>query len=252
MLVGVHLGRVRIISRLPIREQGSMTKVLAFDTAAAACSVAVIDGDTVLAHESEICVRGHAERLVPMIQRVMRAAGMTFSDLDRLAATVGPGSFTGLRIGLACARSLALAADRPLVGITTLEAIAHATPEEARSDRTVLIALETKRDDFYFQIFDASLVPLCEPSSGNAEALFDALPDGQLLIGGDSTEKVLALLGARAKEATVSDDTIYCDAAVVARIAISREPLADPGQLVPLYLRPPDTTSPTKTDAQTR
>src|SRR5882724_7006196 len=100
-------------------------KLLAVDTALGACSVAVLDGDTVLAHRFEEMARGHAEALAPMVEEAM--AGMDFAALDRLAVTTGPGTFTGQRVGLAFMRGLRIALHKPLIGVTTLEAIAAAT-----------------------------------------------------------------------------------------------------------------------------
>ena len=93
--------------------------LLAFDVAGNACSAAVWSGGEVIAHVSEEMERGQAERLAPMLQSVMDAAALAFSQLQIIAVTVGPGSFTGIRIGLAMAKSLALATGRPLYGVTT-------------------------------------------------------------------------------------------------------------------------------------
>src|ERR1700749_3269007 len=100
--------------------------ILAIDTALEACAVALLDTGTskVIASESQAMKRGHAEALMPMIARVMKESDLTFAALDRLAVTSGPGSFTGLRVGLSAARGIALAAGKPVVGITTLSAYA--------------------------------------------------------------------------------------------------------------------------------
>jgi len=98
--------------------------VLALDTSLDACSVAIVSGDTVLADLSERMQRGQAERLAPMVREAATQAGVAFSALDRLAVTTGPGSFTGVRVGLSFARALALAIAKPCVGVSTLEALA--------------------------------------------------------------------------------------------------------------------------------
>src|SRR5277367_2116868 len=109
-------------------------RVLAIDTALAACSAAVLDTEQggILARESLPMIRGHAEALMPLISRVMEDAGLAFTDLDRVAVTTGPGSFTGLRVGISAARGIALAADRPAVGLSTLSA--YAAPHIANDD----------------------------------------------------------------------------------------------------------------------
>jgi tRNA threonylcarbamoyladenosine biosynthesis protein TsaB len=128
-------------------------KILAFDTAVMGCSVAVYDSSLdrswVERLETE---RGQAEFLVPMIQSVMQKANVGFADLDLIAVTIGPGSFTGVRIGLATARALSLASGKPLVGISTLELLL------AQSGVTgdALVLVDTKRDDFYGQVFGSA------------------------------------------------------------------------------------------------
>ena len=97
-------------------------RVLAIDTALAACSAAVLDTEQggIVASESLPMVRGHAEALLPLLQRVMQQAGVSFPDIDRVAVTTGPGSFTGLRVGIAAASGIALAAEKQAVGLPTL------------------------------------------------------------------------------------------------------------------------------------
>jgi tRNA threonylcarbamoyladenosine biosynthesis protein TsaB len=98
--------------------------ILAIDTALSACSVAVTRGDETLVSRIEPMARGQAERLAPLVDEVMRESGVSFSQIDRIAVTRGPGAFTGLRVGLAFARGLALALDKPCVGLSTLEVLA--------------------------------------------------------------------------------------------------------------------------------
>ena len=102
--------------------------ILAIDTALDACSAAVLDtgASKIIAQESQAMKRGHAEALMPLIARVMKASGIAFTALDRIAVTTGPGSFTGLRVGLSAARGIALAAEKPVVGLTTLTAYRRA------------------------------------------------------------------------------------------------------------------------------
>src|SRR3569832_1939804 len=95
--------------------------ILAFDTSIAACSVALIRDAAILAATREVMDRGQAEALMPMIERVMESARASYRDLDRIAVTTGPGSFTGVRVGLAAARGLGLASEKPIVGVLTTE-----------------------------------------------------------------------------------------------------------------------------------
>ena len=130
----------------------SMT-VLGLDSAMTGCSVALIERGRLKAERSRPDERGQAEILLPMVEETMAAAESGFEALDLIAVTVGPGAFTGLRIGLAAARGLALAANRPVAGVTTLEAVAAATEAGERRGRTLVVALETKRRDLYLQRF---------------------------------------------------------------------------------------------------
>jgi tRNA threonylcarbamoyladenosine biosynthesis protein TsaB len=206
--------------------------VLGLDTCLTACSVAVLDGGRVLAHRSEVMARGHQERLAPMAQAVMRDAGLAFDSLDRIGVTVGPGSFTGLRVGVAFAKGLASALGVPAVGIGTLEALA------AQAQGLVAAAIDARRDQLYLQVFDRGH-PLMAPDVlpvGQAAARLVELSLGRTLtvIGSGAP-----LLAAGAPGAAVMTPE-GCDARDVARLAASRSP----APLQPLYLRAPDAKLP--------
>jgi tRNA threonylcarbamoyladenosine biosynthesis protein TsaB len=129
-------------------------RVLAIDTALAACSAAVIDTEYagVLASDSLSMARGHAEALMPLIAHVMQRSKVAFLELDRVAVTTGPGSFTGLRVGVSAARGIALAADKPAVGVSTLTA--YAAPLLADDDTTpVIAAIDARHEHVYLQVF---------------------------------------------------------------------------------------------------
>lgn len=132
-----------------------LLKILAFDTAVTGCAVAVYDSGSGQSWADRVeTERGQAEILVPMIEAVMRGASVSFSDLGLIAVTKGPGSFTGVRIGLATARALALAAGLPLAGVSTLDILAH---QSGGGD--ILALIDTRRDDYYGQIFGRSPEP---------------------------------------------------------------------------------------------
>ncbi|HEY0836085.1 MAG TPA: tRNA (adenosine(37)-N6)-threonylcarbamoyltransferase complex dimerization subunit type 1 TsaB, partial [Azospirillum sp.] len=159
-------------------------KVLGLDTATSGCSAAVWDDGRVTARRAEPMARGQAEALVPMVQAVLADAGVTVDGLDRIAVTVGPGAFTGLRIALAAARGFALAAGLPIVGLTTFEAVAHALPMEERRGRRVLVAIDSRRAEPFLQLFDDELTAIGEPALLEPAAVPAWLPAGPLLVAG--------------------------------------------------------------------
>lgn len=127
--------------------------ILAIDTALEACSAALYDTDVGAprAGESIAMSRGHAEALIPLVERVMAAAGATFGDIGCYAVTVGPGSFTGLRVGLSAARSFGLATNRPVIGISTLATLA--APLFADDDHIpVAAAIDARNSNVYLQM----------------------------------------------------------------------------------------------------
>src|SRR5277367_1311893 len=121
--------------------------ILAIDTALDACAAAVLDTGSgqLIACESQPMKRGHAEALMPLIARVIKEAGLPFTALDRIAVTNGPGSFTGLRVGLSAARGIALAAGKPVVGLTTLSAYAAPVVSEG-AEQPVISAIDARHD----------------------------------------------------------------------------------------------------------
>ena len=206
--------------------------VLGLDTCLNACSVAVLDGERVLAWRSETMARGHQERLAPMAQAVMADAGLAFDRLERVGATVGPGSFTGLRVGVAFAKGLASALSRPAVGIGTLEALA------AGASGLVAAAIDARRDQIYLQIFEDG-APLMAPdvlSLGTAAARLVERAMGRPLTLIGSGAPLLAEAAPGAAILTPEG----CDARVVVRLAAARP--ATP--IRPLYLRAPDARLP--------
>jgi tRNA threonylcarbamoyladenosine biosynthesis protein TsaB len=214
-------------------------RILAIDTALEACSAAVLDteqgGGAV--YESLPMVRGHAEALIPLIARVMDRARITFSDIDRIAVTTGPGSFTGLRVGIAAARGFALATGKPAVGLSTLAA--YAAPLIAADDSLPVVAvIDARHDHVYMQAFGpggrtlvtARVVPL-------REALRFAATGAPRLIG--TGAKLLAAAWPPAERAPSAVDPLNApDIDWVARLGAAAAETGSPPK--PLYLRAPD------------
>jgi tRNA threonylcarbamoyladenosine biosynthesis protein TsaB len=219
------------------------TFVLAFDTAGSACSVAIGRDDTVLAHEIRAMRHGHAEALLPMINRVMEAAGLAPADIGIIAVTVGPGGFTGIRAGLAAAHGLALASGARLLGISSFAAVAASLP---MTNTQILVALDSRRADLYVQLFDGTGNPVTEPDAIAPEHLAAWLGDKEIVVAGDAAEAAAAVLAERPHTEIVPSSA---PGALGVLAALWRWPeRADP-KARPLYLRPPDVSFP-KTKAR--
>lgn len=222
--------------------------ILALDSAGAACSAALRSGGLLRARRLALMDRGHSERLVPMVAEVMAEAKIGFAALDAVAVTQGPGGFTGVRIGLATARGLALAAGKPLLGVSNFAAVAAAVPEAERRGRRLAVLLDAKRAEVYFQLFDQGLSPLGRPGCARPDALGPLFGPDPLVLAGDALDQCLPALRADGREdLLVSSAPGHTDAAQVAALAAG---LTMPGPEAPgpqpIYLRAPDTTLPGK------
>ncbi len=205
--------------------------VLALDTAGVDCAAAIYDSgrNTMLGEASDMIGKGHAEHLMGIVDRALDQAGVALSDVDRLAVTIGPGSFTGIRVGVAAARGFALSLNVPAVGITTLEVMATAQREKTPG-RAVLAAMDAKRDEIYLQSFAADGVPLDEAravSVADAQA-FAAGFDGEI------TGSATPLL----KPDAAGEHANTFPISIVARLGAAANP--NVGKPKPLYLRGPD------------
>lgn len=217
-----------------------IVNVLAFDCSTQSCSVAVTGGGDVLAHRWAAMARGQAEALMPMIGEALAESGLDWSDLDLVAVTVGPGTFTGLRIGLAAARGMALAGNLPVAGVTTCEAVAHSVPMAERDGGRILLAcIDGKRADVFVQAFDAALQPLSPPEAVMPEEAARRWP-GPVLLAGDAA----ARLALSMPDAILSMAPPFPDARVVAVLGARHHAEGRGLPPHPLYLRPPDVTLP--------
>jgi tRNA threonylcarbamoyladenosine biosynthesis protein TsaB len=203
--------------------------ILGFDTSAAQCAAALLCGTEVRARRDEAMPRGQAERLLPMLEEVLDEAGAGWSDLDALAVCTGPGNFTGLRLGVAAARGLALALGIPAIGVTLFEALA-----EGRRG-FVLVAVPDKRGGGFVQAFrDGSALG---PPTGAEPATLGTLPERTLCLGFAAAE-LAARLGLAA-----GPEAILADPAALARLAAQRLSTPQPRPTA-LYLRPADALPP--------
>jgi tRNA threonylcarbamoyladenosine biosynthesis protein TsaB len=217
--------------------------ILAIDTALDACAAAVLDTDAgkIIAQESQAMKRGHAEALMPLIARVMKASGVAFTSLDRVAVTTGPGSFTGLRVGLSAARGIGLAADKPVVGLTTLTAYAAPFVGE-NSEHPILSAIDARHDYVYFQMVSGDGGSLVKPKVAPiAEALEAARLSAPHLVG--NAAGILAeRWPADAPPPSKVDVQPAPDITWVAWLGAAVSPETAPAR--PYYLRAPDAKPP--------
>lgn len=215
-------------------------RVLAIDTALEACSAAVLDTEHggILARESLVMQRGHAEALMPLIKRVMDRAGLDFDALDRVAVTIGPGSFTGLRVGIAAARGIALATAKPAIGISTLSA--YATPLIAADETTpVVAAIDARHEQVYLQVFGPGGRTLVAPRVAPLrEAVRAAANSGAPRIVGTAADLMAAAWPPDERKPRAVEQQGAPDIDWVAQVgAAMSESGVSPR---PLYLRPPD------------
>jgi tRNA threonylcarbamoyladenosine biosynthesis protein TsaB len=213
-------------------------RVLAIDTALEACSAALLDTGqgAILARQSRPMVRGHAEALLPLISDVMIQCETEFAQIDRVAVTTGPGSFTGLRVGLSAARGIGLAAGKPVVGLTTLAALA--APYIAADDTiSVAVAIDARHNHVYLQIFGPAGRTLIAPRIVPvAEAVRSAATAPIRLVG--SGAAMLAAAWSKTTPPLLVDERRAPDIDWVARLgAAANESQSAPK---PLYLRAPD------------
>lgn len=211
--------------------------VLAIDCALEACATAVLESGTVVASETRIMTRGHAEALMPLIARVMDNAAVEFSGLDRIAVTVGPGSFTGLRVGIAAARGIALAAGKPAVGLTTLAGLA--APYIAQDDNApVVAAIDARHDHVYMQMFGPGGRTLVAPRIAPLREAVRIATRGCAHIVGSAAALVAASWPTDERPPASVDQRGAPDITWIARLGAAAQTGED--LPTPLYLRPPD------------
>src|SRR5258707_551166 len=215
-------------------------RVLAIDTALEACSVAVIDTADAHAHhayESLPMQRGHAEALMPLVARVLDRAQLDFSNLDRVAVTTGPGSFTGLRVGIAAARGIALAAGRPAIGLTTLSGFA--APHIAEDDtKSVVAVVDARHDHVYLQVFGPGGRTLVPARIAPLREAVRAAMSGTVRIVGNAADLMATSWPSAQSAPELVEQCAAPDIGWVARLGAAATEGHSPPK--PLYLRAPD------------
>jgi tRNA threonylcarbamoyladenosine biosynthesis protein TsaB len=213
--------------------------ILAIDTALDACAAAVLDTDAgkLIAQESLAMKRGHAEALMPLIARVIKESGIAFASLDRIAATTGPGSFTGLRVGLSAARGIALAAGKPVVGVTTLTAYAAPVVSES-GEQPIISAIDARHDHVYLQVVSGNGGSLVTPRVAPVSEALDAARFGAPYLVGNAARILAERWPADAPPPVKVDPQPAPDIAWVAWLGAAVDP--DVALARPFYLRAPD------------
>lgn len=218
--------------------------ILAIDTALDACSAGVLDTDAgqLIALESLAMKRGHAEALMPLIQRVMDQSGIAFATLDRIAVTTGPGSFTGLRVGLSAARGIGLAARKPVVGLTTLTA--YAAPIVGQNaEQPIISAIDARHNHVYFQVVAGDGASLVRPQVALIDEALDGSRFGAPYLVGNAANILADRWPADAPQPFKVDPQPAPDIAWVAWLGAAVSPDTAPAR--PFYLRAPDAKPPT-------
>src|SRR5260221_11374811 len=217
--------------------------ILAIDPALDACCAGVLDtgAGKLIAQESQAMKRGHAEALMPLIARVMKEAGIAFAALDRIAVPTGPGSFTGLRAGLSAARGIALAADKPVVGLTTLTAYAAPVVSE-NAEQPVISAIDARHDQVYFQVVSGDGSSLIRPRVAPIEEALRASRFGAPHLVGNAAGILADRWPADALPPFNVDARPAPDITWVAWLGAAVSPDTAPAR--PFYLRAPDAKLP--------
>nr|WP_316651930.1 tRNA (adenosine(37)-N6)-threonylcarbamoyltransferase complex dimerization subunit type 1 TsaB [uncultured Gellertiella sp.] len=204
--------------------------VLALDTAGVDCSVAVYDGASnhVLASVTERIGKGHSERLMAMLDETLAQAGIALSQVERIGVTVGPGSFTGIRTGVATARGLSLALGVPAAGISALAVLAAGFRED-NPGKPVVTAIDAKRGEIYAQAFDGAGVALGAPQALDVAGVRELAERCGAVVTGSAAPLVAGL--------ELAGEADHFSAGLAARLVHALDILEKPK---PLYLRAPD------------
>lgn len=221
--------------------------ILALDSAVNGCGVCVYDGEKAvrLAKSVEPMMRGQAEALIPLVEDVIIQSGIDFSAIDLIATTIGPGTFSGLRVGLSAAKSYALALEKPLYGFSTLEVIALNYANNVSGGVNICVLIESKRQDFYFQLFDHQAKPLSEPRALSGADVAGILKQCSYHIIGDGCGRFMAECQDKALNIQYVESYDHPDPETLARRSFDAHESGTASRIVePLYLRGADVSQP--------
>lgn len=230
-------------------------RILALDTTMGACSAALLGQEGIIAFRHRILARGHAEAVTPMIAEIFAEAKTSMEDVDRIGVTLGPGTFTGVRVGIASARALAIGTDTPIGAVSSLQAIAaNAVENLSQEDETntpIAVISDARRSEVYFQLFDSQAKAVTEPAVLAPERVADHLSanskaNQHMVLIGTGTGIMKSKLDQRGiVHRSLEGVSPFPDARCVAKL-VSNLPKTALGVPSPLYLRAPDAKLPTK------
>ena len=226
-------------------------KVSAFDSVSSSCSVAILDNNKISYSKVLRMERGHAESLVPMINEAVMTTCDNFSEIDLVGCTVGPGSFTGVRVGLSAAIGLSVSSNKPLIGVTSFEVVAERIKMTKKQNKQLLVVvLETKRNDFFVQTFSVESRPLDQPRSIRATKFVEYMlslenPFNHILLAGDGVNRALEYIKEKPTtlKLTLEGGCGDPQAWEIAKLVKAKSELNQSFPVPrPLYLRQPDVT----------
>jgi tRNA threonylcarbamoyladenosine biosynthesis protein TsaB len=207
--------------------------VLGFDCAGGQCAAALLEGDRIVAERRIVSERGHAQALMPLLVDLTTESGIQFVDIDRIAVTTGPGSFTGIRVALAAAHGLALALGIPIIGVTVFEAMAAMAARSGIPASRLLVAIESRRNECFVRLFDASGLPLGDPAMLAPQNVPAWSGPESLALAGDAARRVAPHFPGDVPLLPIEQ----VDVGILARIAAGRVSGPPPA---PFYLRAAD------------
>ena len=223
--------------------------VLAMETATAVCGAALIEDDRVLKEEFIEVPQKHSEHIIGLIERTLEGAGTNLHAIDALAVSIGPGSFTGLRVGLSVAKGLACAVEKPLTAVSTLEALARnvARQQALRGPALVLSTIDARRDELFaaaYRVENSHLTQTISPRAVFLEELYHLLDGEQkIILVGNGTEKFqefIMKIDTSGRFVIPSRELRVCSAAAVGLVGVEqllRGEKADISSLEPLYIK---------------
>ncbi len=223
-------------------------KILAIDTAMNGCCVGVRAGTVAGAYVCEPMKRGQAEALVPLVLDMVGQAKLDFENIDLIVTTIGPGAFTGLRIGLSAAQSFGLVLDVPVIGVTTLEVLAaqYLAEHSIQNDQKLAVLIETKRADFYFQLFCSAGGAVSAPQAISASEVVKQTKGGRVIFVGDALTRFCEESDVSSSDFTFHE-ILLPDPNIMVALGQQRYEDANQGacfDVSPLYLRPADVSKP--------